>query len=218
MPETLDVKIRKFEPEDTQEVRRIIHDTAFLGEPASLFFDGRDVFSDALAAYFTDYEPQSCFIAEVNSEVAGCLVGAKNKVIMDHIFSGKIAPGLFYKAVKAGIFLNKKNMLFMLCCLWDAVRGRLITPDFAKEYPAILHINVNENFRNRHIGSGLIASYLDYLREEAVPGVHLATMSEAGANFFSGQGFKLLYTSRRSYFRPVLHKDVPLYIYGRKLL
>lgn len=213
-----DIKIRKFESTDTQNVRKIFHDTAFLGEPASLFFEGREVFSDALTLYFTNYEPQSCFVADINSKIVGCLVGAKNKIVMERIFKAKIAPGLFYKAIRDRIFLNKKNIIFILSCCWDAMRGRLVAPDFTKEYPAILHINVSREFRGQNIGSRLISSYLDYLRGEGISGVHLATMSEAAAKFFSGLGFKLLHTGKRSYFRPVLHKDIPLYIYGMKLL
>ncbi|MFH0856058.1 MAG: GNAT family N-acetyltransferase [Candidatus Omnitrophota bacterium] len=217
MPEDLDVKIRKFEPGDTQDVRQIIHDTALLGEPASLFFEGREVFSDALTLYFTDYEPQSCFVAVVNSKVIGCLIGAKNTVVLESVFNKRIVPRLFYKAIKSGIFLSKKNIIFILSCLWDAAGGRLIAPDFSGEYPAILHVNVNKVFRGLSIGSRLLSRYLDYLRQEGVKGVHLATMSEAGAGFFRKKGFKLLYTSKRSYFRPVLHRDVPLYVYGMKL-
>ena len=217
MPINPEVKIRKFESADTQSVRRIFHDTALMGEPASLFFEGREVFSDALTSYFTGYEPQSCFVAEIGSEIAGCLVGSKNKIIMEKTFNEKIAPGLFSKAIKEGIFLKKKNLIFIFSCLWDAIRGRFVAPDFSKEYPAVLHININKAFRGQDIGSRLVASYLDYLRGEKILGVHLATMSDTGGKFFSGLGFKLLYTGKRSYFRPVLHKDVPLYIYGLKL-
>jgi len=217
MPENFEVKIRKFEPRDKKNVRQILYDTALLGESGALFFDGEEVLSDALTLYFTDYEPQSCFVAEVNSEIAGCLVGAKNKLVLEKTFNKEIVPGLFSKAIKTGVFGNKKNIIFILGCLWDAIRGRFIAPDFSRDYPAVLHINVRNGFRGRDIGSKLMENYLNYLRQEGVLGVHLATMSEAGASFFSKQGFKLLFTSKRSYFRPVLHRVVPLYIYGMKL-
>jgi len=217
MAEDQGINIRKFEIRDREAVRRIFYDTALIGEPASEFIDGGEVFSDALTAYFTDYEPQSCFVAESGQEVVGCLMGAKDKVVAEKIFNAKIVPRLFYQAFKDGLVFKKKNIIFLLRCLWDTLRGRLIAPDFTREYPATLHINVRKGFRGKDIGGALIQGYLAYLRQEKVSGVHLATMSDISANFFSGQGFRLLHTSVRSYFRHVLQRDVPLYIYGKKL-
>ena len=97
------------------------------------------------------------------------------------------------------------------------MKGGFRDPDFSQEYPATLHINIKEGFRGLDLGAKLMDAYLDYLKAERIPGVHLATMSDRGANFFWRQGFALLYTGKRSYFRHILHKDVPLYIYGKKL-
>jgi len=218
MPENQGINIRKFESRDREAVRRIFHDTALIGEPASVFFEGEEAFSDALTSYFTDYEPQSCFVAESGTQVIGCLMGAKDKVRAEKIFNAKIAPGLLRKAFRDGLILKKKNIVFLLRCLSDALRGRLFAPDFAKEYPAILHINVGKGFRGQDVGGALMDSYLAYLKQEKVMGVHLATLSDAAASFFKRQGFQLLHRSVRSYFRHVLHRDVPLYIYGKKLL
>lgn len=215
--EGLKVNIRGFEPGDKQAVRGIVHDTALIGEPASLFFEGREAFSDALTLYFTDYEPQSCFVAEISSRVIGCLIGAKDKLAAEKAFQGKIAPGLISRAFRDGVFLKKKNLIFIFNCFLEWISGRMFSPDFSKDYPATLHINVSKEFRGQDIGSGLIDSYLSYLKEERVRGVHFATMSDSAANFFSGKGFKLLYTGKRSYFRNILHRDLPFYIYGMQL-
>jgi len=42
-------------------------------------------------------------------------------------------------------------------------------------------------------------------------------MSDRAANFFLSVGFTQLYKGRRSYFRNILHRDVPLYIFGKLL-
>ncbi|MFA4992937.1 MAG: hypothetical protein WC571_03110 [Candidatus Omnitrophota bacterium] len=217
MAEKFSVNIRKFKKEDREQLRTISHDTAFMGQPATLFFEGRELLSDALSLYFTDYEPEASFVAEVNSTVAGYLTGAKNKAVAESVFKKKIMPGLFWKALKSGVFFNKKNIIFIFNCLRAFFRGELSDPDFTKEYPATFHINLRKEFRGQNIGTALIDSYLSYLEEKKVPGVHLATMSQAGADFFSKQSFKLLYKGKRSYFRHILHKDVPLFIFGKKL-
>ena len=213
----LNVNIRKFENRDRGKLRSISHDTAFMGQPAFLFFEGREIICDALNSYFTDYEPESCFVAEVNSTVAGYLIGAKNKIAAEKVFQDKIMLRLFWKALKSGIFIKKKNIVFIFSCLMEFLKGGLAAPDFTKEYPATFHINIKNEFRGQNIGTALINAYLGYLKEKLVSGVHLATISRSGADFFSKQSFRLLYEGKRSYFKHILHKDVPLYIYGKKL-
>jgi len=215
--EKFSVIIRKFENRDRDQLRTISHDTAFMGQAATLFFEGREVICDALSLYFTDYEPEACFVAEVNSAVVGYLVGAKNKAFAEEIFNKKIMFNLFCKAFKNGVFINKKNIIFIFSCLRSLLEGGFCDPDFKKEYPATFHINVKKEFRGQDIGTSLIGAYLSYLKEKMISGVHLATMSESGADFFSKQSFQLLYEGKRSYFRYILEKDVPLYIFGKKL-
>ena len=217
MDETLKLKIRKFEAKDRAQLRQIAHDTAFMGKPASIFFDGQELISDALTLYFTDYEPESCFVADTGQEIAGYLIGAKDKNASENIFNRKILPGLLFKLLKSGGLLKAKNIVFVYNCLIEMFKGGFCAQDFRKQYPATLHINIKEGFRGQNIGARLLAVYLDYLKTEAIPGVVLATMSDQGADFFLKSGFTLLRKGKRSYFKHILGKDVPLYIMGRKL-
>ncbi|MFH0762896.1 MAG: GNAT family N-acetyltransferase [Candidatus Omnitrophota bacterium] len=209
--------IRPYRQEDRPYVREIAWNTALMGEPASLFFDGKEVFTDFLTRYFTDYEPQSCFVAEVDGKVAGYLLGTRNSSTLSQVFRDKMLLSLLSQAIKKGVFLKKKNLLFFFKFLNSLLRGEFKMPDFSRQYPATLHINLKEEHRGKGCGSKLISAFFDYLLISRVPGVYLATMSEKGACFFQKQGFSLLYKGKRSYFRHVLHKDVPVYIYGKRL-
>ena len=217
MPGIPMIDIRSFESKDRQQLRLIAHDTAFMGKPASIFFDGPELVSDALTSYFTDYEPESCFVAFSNGLVAGYLTGAKNKAFSEKIFMRNIAPGLLLNTLKSGALLKKKNIVFIFKCLLEMARGTFLARDFNRQYPATLHINIKDTFRGQGIGSGLLTAYLDYLKSKKIPGVHLATMSDHGADFFFKCGFHLLFKGKRSYFKHILHQDVPLYIFGKKL-
>jgi len=212
-----EVKIRKFEAKDRAAVRQIVYDTALMGESAAIFFQGQEVISDAFSLYFTDYEPGSCFVVEINGQVVGYLIGARRKVCAEVVFNGQIALPLFLKALKSGIFLRIKNLSFIFSCLIDLLKNGIKTPDFNQVYPATFHLNIKDGFRGQELGSKLIATYLDYLKNEKITGVHLATMSDQAANFFLSQGFEQLYKGKRSYFRHILHRDVPLYILGKLL-
>lgn len=217
MPESPGVSIRKFEARDRAALRKIAHDTALMGEPASLFFEGEKIFTDALTLYFTDYEPESCLVAEKDGEVVGYLVGTKDRDSSEKIISQKITLPLFIEALKSGVFLKKKNVIFIFNALASMAKGEFNAPHFNTQYPAELHINIKKGFRGLNAGSMLITAFLDYLRRQKVIGVHLATMSKEGADFFEKNGFELLCAGKRSYFRHILKRDVPLYIYGKKL-
>lgn len=182
-----------------------------------LFFADREILADFLTKYFTDYEPESCFVVEVNRRVIGYLIGAKNSDFLHDVFLNRIIPKLLVKAIISGFILKNKNMVFILHCLASFIKGEFRGPDFSGHYPAVLHINLKEGFRNLGIGSRLIWACLDYLTKEKISGVHLATISDKASRFFNQQGFELLYKGRRSYFNYILHRDVPIYILGRRL-
>lgn len=211
------VIIRKFQNDDREDVRRICCETALIGQPSSFFFEDDAIFADALTKYFTDYEPESCFVAGSDGEVVGYLTGAKNIKVMDKIFLHKIAFGLLYKALLRGTLTKKKNVFFFFYLLRSFIKLEFRMPDFSKKYPATLHININKDYRGKGIGSRLIADYLIYLRRESIPGVHFATMSRQASKFFTKQGFDLLYEGKRSYLKHVLLEDILLRIYGKKL-
>ena len=214
MPE---VVIRSFRREDRDRVRDIAWNTAFLGEPASAFFDDKEILTDFLTAYFTDYEPESCLVAEVEGRVIGYLVGTKNTVLLEEVCREKIVLHLLAKAWVRGTLLRRKNIIFLFHFVVNLLNGEFKMPDFSKDYPATLHINIEKGFRGLGIGSKLMAKYLEYLVKESISGVYLPTMSNEASLFFVRQGFSLLHKGQRSYFKYILHRKVPLYIYGKNL-
>jgi len=208
------IDIRGFQSQDKEDVRRISYETAFLGNPASVFFDDAGILKDALTLYFTDYEPESSFVAVKDSKVIGYIIGAKDVSREKRIFMFKILPELLIKSIKRGTFLKKKARTFLLRCILSFLKGEFFVPDFSREYPATLHINVDKDFRGLHIGEKLLDYYLDYLKENNIPGVHLSTTSHDAKAFFEKTGFKELFKRRRTYLRSLLDKDVYYYLLG----
>lgn len=211
------VIIRKYGIFDMSAVRRICCETALMGEPSDVFFDDNEIFADALTKYFTDYEPESCFVAEYDKRIVGYLLGATDVRRMNAVFARKIAIPLFIKALGRGVFFRGMNAKFILRALLSLVKGEFNAPSFSGDYPATLHINVDKECRGSGIGSKLIDAYLEYLRRKGVKGVHFATMSESASRFFKERGFQLLFEAHRSYFGHFLGKNVPVYIYGMRL-
>lgn len=122
------------------------------------------------------------------------------------------------KSIANKTLFKKENIILISRLILSFLKGEFKMPDLCRDYPATLHINLERGFRHLSIGSRLMSKYLEYLIQKKVPGVYLATMSERAGEFFKKQGFSLLHEGRRSYFRFVLKKDVPIYIYGRRLV
>lgn len=214
-----DVIIRKYRKEDRQAVRDIAWETAFMGEPANAFFSDREIFADFLTVYFTDYEPESCFVAESqDGKVIGYLIGAIDETLLRKTAIFKIMPKLIMKAFFRGALLKKKNMVYLSQYIASFLKGEFRDPDFTGDYPAVLHINLDKRFRNMSIGSRLISFFTEYLAVKKIKGVHLCTMSDKAKDFFKTNGFNLVYSASRSYFKYVTHKDAMIYIYGKRMV
>ncbi|MBI4981540.1 MAG: GNAT family N-acetyltransferase [Candidatus Omnitrophica bacterium] len=212
------IVIRQYQKSDRVSVRKIAWDTAFIGEPASAFFEGQDVFCDFLTKYFTDYEPESCFVAELDGKIIGYVIGAKDTHILAKKFLLQIFPILLACSFLKGVFFSKKNTIFFFNLFRSIFCGEFKMPDFSKEYPATLHINLAAGFRHIGVGSRLLQKYCDYLKIQGVKAVQLATMSEQAAEFFVNHGFSQLFSGKRTYFKYLTKKDIPIYIYGKKII
>ena len=216
-PPRSNVVIREYQPRDRAAVHRLTHATALMGEPCGVFFDGDEVFAQAVSGYFTDYEPESCFVAVDGDQVVGYLTGAQDARRVNAVFNRRIAFPLFIRALAAGVLCKKKNLVFLARFLVSLFKGELTMPVQDRDYPAVMHLNVETAYRGSGIGRRLTDAFCAYLRRHDVKGVSLATMSGRTGQFFARQGFQLLFTGKRSYLRHVLHKDVPIYIYGKRL-
>jgi hypothetical protein len=91
--------VRQYEPRDREAVRHIAVATALAGRPAALFMDGDDLLADGLTAYFTDYEPGSCFVAEMNGRVVGYIIGSVDTRAMDRVVGRMITDFLSGKRI-----------------------------------------------------------------------------------------------------------------------
>ncbi len=210
------IEIRHFLAADRQAVRAIACDTAFLEAGRRNFIDDSELLADALTKYFTDYEPESCFVAVAEGKVIGYLIGARDVRRMNAVSNVKIFPMLCAKALVRGAFFKPASAVFFANVIKSFFKGEFSSFDFSNRYPAILHINIDEDFRSRGIGSRLIGRYRDYLRAHKVRGVHFGTMSEKAKDFFCANGFVVLYAGTRSYLRYYLHRESPYYILGEE--
>jgi GNAT superfamily N-acetyltransferase len=215
--ENSNIAIRAYAPSDRQDIRRISVQTAFLEQPIELFLNDSEILADILTQYYTDHEPESCFVAIEQDRVIGYLTGAKNTVAAQKIFKSKILIPLIKKALKRNILASSATLRLFCHIVTSFLKGEFADPDFSKEYPATLHINIDKDYRGRHVGSQLIDHYLAFLSSHQINGVHFGSFSEQARNFFTQKGFALLHQGQRSYLRYRIGRTLNYYIFGKKI-
>jgi GNAT superfamily N-acetyltransferase len=194
----MEFQVRNYEARDREAVRWICCETGFMGEPVEAYFEGREVFADMWTLYWTDYEPESAFVAEVEGKVVGYLLGCLDSARQEEIFKREIQPRILKRAFVDGIFFKMKNLRYLYRVFRSSIRGEFNEPRkmMNTEYPAHLHTNIAPpEYRGKGIGKALMLSYLMYLRRHQVPGVHLVTTSrnKQALRLYYGFGFKDLF-------------------------
>jgi ribosomal protein S18 acetylase RimI-like enzyme len=190
----LDVVVRAYRPADRGRVREICFLTGYMGEPADWFWRDRESFADMFSGYYTDREPESASVVEIDGVVSGYLLGCVDStkawnpanVAGRHIVQRGIAfrPGtarVIWRTIRDG--------------LGEVVRRRHELDDLEfsdPRYPAHLHIDLLPNARGVGAGTRLMHRWLDRLRASGVQGCHLQTMAEntSAIAFFTACGFE----------------------------
>lgn len=210
------VNIRKYRVEDRAAIRDISVKTSFLGNPIEFFVDDKELIADVLTRYYTDYEPESCFVAESSGKIVGYITGSKNVRLKNSIFRYNVLPIVVKRVLTGKVFLKKNTLKYIFFTFISFLKGEFRTPDFTGEYQATLHVNLDEDYRGVGIGGKLILEYLNHLKKFGIAGVHFRTKSKKAKDFFLKLGFEILYKGKFSNLRYYTGNDIPYYIFGKK--
>ena len=100
------VIIRPFQPGDKPAVRRIFFETADAGRPGQQLLPDPDLAMDFWTLYYTDFEPESLWVAETEGQVSGYLMGC----VSDRLFIRKmvvaVVPAILWRGLKRGSFFK----------------------------------------------------------------------------------------------------------------
>jgi ribosomal protein S18 acetylase RimI-like enzyme len=187
-----DVKIRPYEPRDRDRVRHVCYATGYMGERVDWLWRDRESFCDLFTSYYTDAEPQSALVAELDGVVEGYLLGCVDsskawsvpKIFLRHMF----VRGIAFRPGTAPVVWRSFSDIVM-----DGIHRQLPTGTVHDErWPAHLHIDLLPRIRGLGVGSRLVRMWLDSLREKNVAGCHLETVGEnhGAIAFFESMGFR----------------------------
>ena len=184
------VTIRPYEGRDRAAVRHVCHVTGYMGEPAAWMWRDVASFADLFTSYYTDAEPQSALVVELDGVVAGYLLGCVDSSTAWNpasIFGRHfVHRGIGFRPGTAGVVWRSFGDVVVA-----AARRRLPPVAFSDHrWPAHLHIDLLPQARGAGVGAALMRRWLDSLRAGGVPGCYLETLGEnhSAIAFFESTG------------------------------
>lgn len=134
----------------------------------------------AFCDYYIEQEPSNCFVAvDVNDQVVGYILCAENAEKWRSVFQSEYIERETAEQIRK--FLE----------------GSCASPlQYAKEYPAHLHIDILPQYQRMGLGTRLMDVLVSHLKNKGVPGLMLSVSSdnEKGIGFYTKYGFSVLAT------------------------
>lgn len=198
MPEIL---IRKYNDTDFEQILNICYKTGYMGKDleGTGKFDDKKLFGYFFCAYYLFYEKEHCFVAvdsDHNNRVVGYIIGTMNT-------KRQILMFIIKMCWRIGL-----RLLYTLCMYPSTLRSirnmfknkayKNIPKNFYNEFPAHLHINLLPEYQSRSIGTSLLTTFENHVRNNSdihEIGIHLKTSNKncSAVKFYTKNGYvKLL--------------------------
>jgi len=186
----VDVVIRNYEPRDREAVRWLCCQTGFLGKAIDPVFEDRELFADYLTAYYTDCEPESCFVLEHEGAIKGYLLGSRRPLRQQfHSFFQNIE--LFVRGMLRYRHYNAATREFIAWILRNSWKEVPAAPRSTPHF----HFNILPEARGIASTQAMMNRYFDHLRahgEKAVFGQMVTFESRRGAKVLERVGFHVV--------------------------
>ena len=182
--------IRSYRQSDRAAVRGLCCRTGFLGEPIGPVYEDPELFADFLTTYYTNREPESSFVLELDGEIKGYLLGSR-KPLRNQLYSFVQNIWLFIRALARYPRYNVRSRRFIR---WMISHGWREVPAAPRRTPHF-HINLLPEARKISTTRALISAYLSYLYrcgEKRVYGQIVTFESRRGEKMFERYGFRVL--------------------------
>src|SRR5437667_3455487 len=158
MDDTSQYSIRGYKTSDRIAVRKLCCATGFLGTPIDPVFQDPELFADFLTTYYTDHEPESSFVLEVEGEIRGYLLGSR-RPLQNQLYALYQNIWLFFRALARYFRYNERSRRFIR---WTLVHAWREVPGAPRPVPHF-HINLLPDARKVSTTRALMSAYLSYL-------------------------------------------------------
>jgi hypothetical protein len=200
--------IRSYRPSDREAVRDLCCRTGFLGEPIDSMYEDHELFADFLTTYYTDHEPESSFVVEIDGSIRGYLLGCR-KPLRNQLYSFHQNLVLFTRTLFRYSRYHARSRRFIR---WILMNGWREVPAAPRRTPHF-HINLLPDARRISTTRALLSAYLSYLYrcgEKRVYGQIVTFESRRGEKMFERYGFKVMNRAEITKWKAVYPESVYL--------
>lgn len=200
--------IRPTLPQDREVVGRVAYQTGFFGQSAGGYFPDQRLFAALWVGPYFQGAGAGGFVAEVDGEVVGYILGAPDHRAYQQALTGVVARHLLTARPTLATLRSAAYLL-------RAARYPSRHADWAA-YPAHLHLNLLPGARRMGAGRRLLEAHLAVLGGLGVPGVQLSTTTENGAalTLYRRAGFSGLSSQVSPLWTPWLGRETTQVVMG----
>ncbi|MBF0571678.1 MAG: GNAT family N-acetyltransferase [Candidatus Omnitrophica bacterium] len=177
--------------EDRAALRKLCCDVADRGAPIENFFPDREIAADLLTKYYTDYEPQSTFVALCDERIVGYINGCMDNRRYGLVVFWLLLPAMLIKAFKHGLFFRPEIRQLLCGALKNWRRIFVWRKKSFHSHQGHLHVGIAGDYRGQQLGHNLVNTLAERAAglgiAELAASVHDANKSAGG--FFEALGF-----------------------------
>lgn len=203
-----DAVIRPYRPTDRDALRTLCCETGYLGQAIDPVFEDRELFADYLTSFYTDWEPESCFVLEQDGGVKGYLMGSR-RPFLHQLHSFLLNLSLFARGIFRYPRYNQASKAFVRWILLNAWRE---VPAAPRRIPHF-HFNLLPEAQGIAGTRELLVQYFNHLRahgEKQVFGQVVTFEDRRGARVFERYGFQVI--AKREITKYRAHRSEPVYL------
>lgn len=171
-------EIHEYRKEHRESIRNLCCDVAYEGVPLEQWLPlPRDLYADLFTAYYTDYEPENCFVAMMRDRFAGYVLLARDTGRYQSVWKKKVLLPAVWKVI-TGRYAIPISAIHPLVSLGIALHrcGGLAVP--REHYPGHLHINIVPRFQHgAAVSMALLSRAFQRFHELGVSGIHGVVMT-----------------------------------------
>ena len=199
-----DFEIRPATGADLQAIGYVSHQTGLLGDPIAAYFPDEALWTDAFVRPFL--EAGCCnFVAEREGRVVGYIIGSCDPKTFERYLRKRL-PWLILRRWLGGAYPRWWRDIGYLWRVWQG-HG-----DAApwQRYPAQLHVHLLPEARGHGLGSRLLQTFLDCLKDRGVRGVQLGTTERnlAALRLYQRFGFRVFSSQRSPFWLPIIGEEL----------
>ncbi len=186
----MNIEIRNYKEKDKNKIAEICLLTGYSGEDASKFFKHKELLAEFYALPYLEHEPEICFVATINDEAIGYIIGTKDSVAF-----GKWAEENWFPPLRKKYPLNTDYATDFEKRIIELIHEGYKPKPELLDYPAHLHIDILPLAQGQGVGKRLIQTFTNKLKELNVPALHLEVgkRNTNAVSFYKKVGFHIIH-------------------------